>query len=74
MSPLCSTRVEPDGVEAMEPFYSLHARVCRNCFRAELRAFVRSGDSFSHHAADGCAEAFHARRLVLGARGRRNDH
>lgn len=50
MSPLCQSHVEPDGLEVMEPFYPLHARVCHNCFLVQLQAFVSPGDIFSDYA------------------------
>jgi SAM-dependent methyltransferase len=65
MSPLCQTHISPDQLNHMEPFYPLHAYVCKECFLVQLDEFVAPGDIFSDYAyfssyADSWVE--HARR------------
>ncbi len=50
MSPLCQTHIEPHQLNAMEPFYPLHAYVCDRCFLVQLEEFVAPGDIFSDYA------------------------
>ena len=40
MSPLCESYVPADQLDAMEPFYPLHVRVCERCFLVQLEEFV----------------------------------
>ena len=44
MSPLCESYVPADRVNAMEPFYPLHAKVCESCLLVQLEAFVTADD------------------------------
>jgi hypothetical protein len=50
MTPLCESFVPPEALEAMEPFYPLHARVCARCFLVQLPAFASREDIFSEYA------------------------
>ncbi|MBV9816742.1 MAG: class I SAM-dependent methyltransferase [Solirubrobacterales bacterium] len=67
MSPLCESYVPPERVNAMEPFYPLHARVCERCLLVQLEQFVSASDIFTEYAyfssySDSWVE--HARRYV----------
>jgi 2-polyprenyl-3-methyl-5-hydroxy-6-metoxy-1,4-benzoquinol methylase len=73
MSPLCQTHIEPEQVNAMEPFYPLHAYVCGQCFLVQLEQFVAPADIFSDYAylssySDSWVE--HARRYTVTMRER----
>ncbi len=50
MSPLCQTHISPGQLDEMEPFYPLHAYVCRECFLVQLQAFVAPQDIFGEYA------------------------
>ena len=50
MSPLCESYVSPDRVNAMEPFYPLHAWVCHICFLVQLEAYVSGEEIFTEYA------------------------
>ena len=50
MSPLCESYVAADRVNAMEPFYPLHAKVCQRCLLVQLEEFVSPGAIFSEYA------------------------
>ncbi len=67
MSPLCESYVPADRVNAMEPFYPLHAKVCQRCLLVQLEEFVTADAIFSEYAyfssySDSWVE--HARRYV----------
>jgi SAM-dependent methyltransferase len=67
MSPLCESYVPAERVNAMEPFYPLHAKVCENCLLVQLESFVAAEDIFTEYAyfssySDSWVE--HARRYV----------
>jgi SAM-dependent methyltransferase len=73
MSPLCESYVPADRVNAMEPFYPLHAKVCQSCLLVQLEEFVSADEIFSEYAyfssySDSWVE--HARRYVEMAVGR----
>lgn len=73
MSPLCNTLVEAKSLNAMEPFFPLHARVCEKCFLVQLEEFVAPADIFSEYSyfssyADSWVE--HARRYAEAMRAR----
>lgn len=75
MSPLCQTHIERNNLNAMEPFFPLHARVCNVCLLVQLEEFVTPGDIFSEYAyfssySDSWVE--HARRYVEAMRERFN--
>jgi SAM-dependent methyltransferase len=50
MSPLCESYVPPERVNAMEPFYPLHAKVCESCLLVQLEEFVTADEIFSEYA------------------------
>jgi len=50
MSPLCQTRILPEQLNNMEPFYPLKVRVCDNCFLVQLDEHVSSDDIFTEYA------------------------
>jgi SAM-dependent methyltransferase len=50
MSPLCESYVPADHVNAMEPFYPLHAKICTDCLLVQLEAFVTADDIFTEYA------------------------
>jgi Putative zinc binding domain len=50
MSPLCESYVPADRVNAMEPFYPLHAKVCERCLLVQLEEFVTADHIFSEYA------------------------
>ena len=67
MSPLCESYVPAERVNAMEPFYPLHAKVCESCLLVQLEEFVSGEDIFTEYAyfssySDSWVE--HARRYV----------
>jgi hypothetical protein len=67
MSPLCESFVPPDRVEAMEPFFPLHVRVCDGCGLVQLPAFVSPEEIFTEYAyfsAYSTSWVEHARRYV----------
>ncbi len=73
MSPFCNTHVEPRNLNAMEPFFPLHARVCNGCFLVQLGEFAAPAEIFSEYAyfssyADSWVE--HARRYAESMRAR----
>jgi 2-polyprenyl-3-methyl-5-hydroxy-6-metoxy-1,4-benzoquinol methylase len=73
MSPLCQTHIEPDQLNAMEPFYPLHAYVCGQCFLVQLEEFVAPAEIFSDYAylssySDSWVE--HARHYTVAMRER----
>jgi 2-polyprenyl-3-methyl-5-hydroxy-6-metoxy-1,4-benzoquinol methylase len=73
MSPLCQTHIEPEQLNAMEPFYPLHAYVCHACFLVQLEEFVAPADIFGDYAylssySDSWVE--HARRYAQEMRKR----
>ena len=67
MSPLCESFVSADRLNAMEPFYPLHAYICNDCLLVQLDQYVTAADIFSEYAyfssySDSWVE--HARRYV----------
>jgi len=50
MSPLCESFVPSDKMNAMEPFYPLHAWVCERCFLVQLEEYVSGEDIFTDYA------------------------
>jgi SAM-dependent methyltransferase len=50
MSPLCESYVPAERVNAMEPFYPLHAKVCERCLLVQLEEFVTADAIFSEYA------------------------
>ena len=50
MAPPCQTRVLPEQLNAMEPFYPLRAHVCHKCFLVQLGEYVTPDEIFSEYA------------------------
>ncbi len=50
MSPLSNSYVAADELQAMEPFYPLHAYVCSECFLVQLDEFESPQEIFSDYA------------------------
>ncbi len=66
-SPLCQTVISQERLEAMEPFYPLHVRVCTNCWLAQLPELVTPDELFLEYAYfSGYSDSWveHARRYV----------
>ena len=69
MSPLCESFLAADELDAMEPFYPLHVRVCPSCLLVQLPAYVAPEEIFREYAyfssySDSWVE--HGRRYVDG--------
>jgi SAM-dependent methyltransferase len=67
MSPLCESYVSPARLDAMEPFYPLHVRICERCLLVQLPEYVAPEAIFTEYAyfsafSDSWVE--HARRYV----------
>jgi C-methyltransferase C-terminal domain/Putative zinc binding domain/Methyltransferase domain len=50
MSPLCESYVPAERLNAMEPFYPLHARICESCLLVQLEEFVAPDEIFREYA------------------------
>ena len=50
MSPLCESYLPADQLDAMEPFYPLHVRVCERCFLVQLQEYVPPDEIFTEYA------------------------
>jgi SAM-dependent methyltransferase len=50
MSPLCESYLPADRLDAMEPFYPLHVRVCADCLLVQLPQFVPPEEIFTEYA------------------------
>ena len=50
VSPLCQSLVLPEQIDAMEPFYPLHALVCGRCFLVQLGEYVSPENIFGEYA------------------------
>jgi len=50
MSPLCESFLRADELDAMEPFYPLHVRVCESCHLVQLPEYVAPEDIFTEYA------------------------
>jgi len=50
MSPLCESFLSAEQISKMEPFYPLHATVCRKCFLVQLPEFVSPDHIFGEYA------------------------
>jgi SAM-dependent methyltransferase len=50
MSPLCESFLAPDQVDAMEPFFPLHALVCEECRLVQLKQYVTPEHIFTEYA------------------------
>ncbi len=78
MSPLCQSVLKASELDAMEPYFPLHALVCGECFLVQLKVYVspehifREYAYFSSYSTSWVAHAkayceMIARRLGLGA-------
>ncbi len=50
MSPLCESFLAPDQLDAMEPYFPLHALVCGECFLVQLKEYVSPEHIFREYA------------------------
>jgi SAM-dependent methyltransferase len=50
LSPLCESFIAPAQLAEMEPFYPLHAYVCKRCLLVQLQEFVTPGEIFTEYA------------------------
>ena len=50
MSPLCESYVRADQLNAMEPFYPLHVKVCEECYLVHLEEYVSREHIFTEYA------------------------
>jgi SAM-dependent methyltransferase len=50
VSPLCESYLQADQVNAMEPFYPLHVKVCERCYLVQLEQYVSPEHIFSEYA------------------------
>ncbi|MFO1110038.1 MAG: class I SAM-dependent methyltransferase [Bradyrhizobium sp.] len=50
MSPLCESFLTADQIDAMEPYYPLHALVCDDCFLVQLKEYVKPEHIFTEYA------------------------
>jgi SAM-dependent methyltransferase len=50
MSPLCESFLKADELDAMEPYFPLHALVCDQCFLVQLREYVSPEHIFREYA------------------------
>ena len=49
-SPLCESYIRPENANKMEPFFTLKAYVCDQCFLVQLEEFVTPDEIFSDYA------------------------
>ena len=50
MSPLCESFLQSDQLDAMEPYFPLHALVCEQCFLVQLKEYVSPEHIFTEYA------------------------
>jgi SAM-dependent methyltransferase len=50
MSPLANSYLKPHQLQAMEPFYPLHAYICANCMLVQLQEFETPEHIFTDYA------------------------
>jgi len=50
MSPLCESFLTRDALDAMEPYFPLHALVCGDCFLVQLKEYVSPEHIFREYA------------------------
>jgi 2-polyprenyl-3-methyl-5-hydroxy-6-metoxy-1,4-benzoquinol methylase len=50
MSPLCESFLSADQIDHMEPYYPLHALVCRKCYLVQLKEYVKPEHIFTEYA------------------------
>jgi hypothetical protein len=69
-TPPCELFLTADGLEAPEPTFPLHPRVCRNCLLVQLPPLIDPGETFTEYAYySSFSTSFveHARRFVTAA-------
>jgi SAM-dependent methyltransferase len=49
-SPLCESFLAAEQLNTMEPFYPLHAYVCKQCFLVQLQKYVSGEEIFTEYA------------------------
>lgn len=67
LSPLCESRILPEQLNTMEPFYPLRVHVCENCFLVQLDEYVSPGEIFTEYAyfsSNSTSWVEHARRYA----------
>jgi SAM-dependent methyltransferase len=50
MSPLCEHFLDAHELDAMEPFYPLHVRICESCLLVQLPEYVSPEEIFTEYA------------------------
>jgi SAM-dependent methyltransferase len=50
MSPLCESFLPLERLDAMEPFYPLHVRICERCLLVQLPEYVPPDEIFTEYA------------------------
>jgi hypothetical protein len=50
MTPLCESFLAAGDTDKMEPYFPLHALICRECFLVQLREYVQPVNIFSEYA------------------------
>ena len=50
MSPLCESFLTAEQTNQMEPYFPLHALVCRACFLVQLQEYVKPEEIFTEYA------------------------
>ena len=50
MSPLCESFLRAEQIDAMEPYFPLHAYVCDSCFLVQLKEYVSPSEIFTEYA------------------------
>lgn len=50
MTPLCESFLAEDQLDAMEPYYPLHALVCEDCLLVQLKQYVSPSQIFKEYA------------------------
>jgi hypothetical protein len=69
MSPLCESFLRRDQLDAMEPYFPLHALVCGQCFLVQLKEYVSPEHIFREYAyfsSYSTSWVAHAKRYVEG--------
>ncbi len=67
-SPPCESYLNADQIEAAEPFYPLHVRICDNCLLVQLPAYVAAEevfvDGYAYFSSYSDSWVAHAERFV----------
>lgn len=72
LSPLCQSRILPEQINAMEPFFPLRVHVCENCFLVQLDEYVSPDEIFTEYAyfsSNSTSWVEHARRYTEQMKG-----